>query len=128
MSIEGVEEQQQQDTVIHISSLKKYEDMITIFRGALQLQYNLIPLFQKLSKPFLLEQYVSIDIIATLIQKVVKDTKLSPSLKKYILEQIAAEIYNFIFFSNLYNGLILWIRIWIIILKLICSIFIIKTY
>ena len=88
MSIEGVEHKE--DTVTYISSIEKYEDMITIFRGALKIHYNLIPFFQRLSKPFLSEQYASIDIIATLIQKIVKDTEMTAGLKKYILTQIVS--------------------------------------
>ena len=88
MSVEGIEHKE--ETVTYISSIKKYEDMITIFRGALKIHYNLIPFFQRLSKPFLSEHYVSIDIIATLIQKIVKDTELTSGLKKYVLKQIVA--------------------------------------
>lgn len=88
MSIEGVEHKE--DSVIYISSLEKYEDMISIFRKALQFKFNLIPFFQRLVKPTFLEQYVSIDILKTLIETVIKDEKISQSLKQFILQSIVS--------------------------------------
>jgi len=88
LSIEGVEHKE--DTVTYITTLEKYEDMITIFRNALQFKYNLIPFFQRLVKPLFSEQYVSIDILQALIEKVIKDQDISQSLKQFILQSIVS--------------------------------------
>lgn len=88
LSIEGVEHKE--ETVTHISSLEKYEDMKIIFRNALQYNYNLIPFFQRLVKPMFSEQYVSINILQALIEKVIKDDDLSQSLKQFILQNIVS--------------------------------------
>lgn len=88
MSIEGVEHKE--DTVTYISSLEKYEDIISIFRTALQFKYNLIPFFQRLVKPTFSAQYVSIDILKTLIEKVIRDEELSQSFKQFILQSIVS--------------------------------------
>ena len=88
LSIEGVEHKE--DMVTHISKLQKYEDMISIFRNTLKNNYNLIPFFQRLVKPMFSEQYVSINILQALIEKVIKDDDLSQSLKQYILQSIVS--------------------------------------
>ena len=89
LSIEGVEHKE--ETVTHISTLEKYEDMVLIFRNALKNNYNLIPFFQRLVKPtFLPEQYVCFNIMPTLIQTIIQDTELSQSLKQFVLQNIVS--------------------------------------
>ena len=83
-------EQIEEETITYIGNLsdEKYIELIGIFKNALKIKYNLIGFFQRLSKPYIEIGFASVDIIKNVIEKIVSDKNISPSLKSFVLQEI----------------------------------------
>jgi len=87
-TIEGVEHKE--DTVTYVGDFTPEEmvKLIEIFRMSLKNKYSLFGFCERLSKPFLIENFVSKDLIRCLIEKIVKSENMTESLQQYILQEI----------------------------------------
>ena len=97
MDIEGGEIIE--DHFIYIRELSEYNYnmLIDLFRSSLNIKYNLNGFFKRLSVPLTEDRFVCVkDIFTLIIDNVVKDNKLSISLKTYILN----EIVNFMLYTE----------------------------
>ena len=92
LSIEDEDMLQNQDTKIYINNLtnENYKKVVNVFRGSLNLKYDLHDFLTRYTVPMMNEKYVSTNVLADLIDRLVKDTEITESLKKYSLEQIVA--------------------------------------
>jgi hypothetical protein len=90
LSIEDEELLQNQETKIYINKLtdENYQHVVNIFRGSLNLKYDLTNFLKRYTIPMINDKFVSTNLLADLIERFVKDTEISESLKKYSLEQI----------------------------------------
>ena len=78
------------EEVLYISKLEKYDEMIELFRNALKIKHNMRMFLERLAAPFLSsnDQIVAVDLIKLLLEKVIKDSEMTKSLKQYILQEI----------------------------------------
>lgn len=92
LSIEDEELLQNQETKIYVSNLndEDYKKVVNIFRGSLNLKFDLTNFLQRYTAPMMNEKFVTTNLLADLIERFVKDTEITESLKKYSLEQIVA--------------------------------------
>jgi len=92
LSIEDEEMLQNQETKIYINNLtdENYKKVVNIFRGSLNLKYDLHNFLTRYTVPMMNEKYVSTNLLADLIDRLVKDNEITESLKKYSLEQIVS--------------------------------------
>ena len=86
------------EEVLYISKLEKYDEIIELFRNSLKIKHNMRIFLERLAAPFLSNntQIVAVDLIKLLLEKVIKDSKITDSLKQYILQ----EIVNFITYKQ----------------------------
>ena len=84
--------------ILYVSKLDKYDEIIALFRNGLRVKHNMRIFLERLAAPFISnnEQIVSVDLIQLLLEKVVKDNKITEGLKGYILQ----EIVNFITYKQ----------------------------
>lgn len=66
----------------------QYEKLLCIFRESLKIKYSLNEFFRRYTEPMFNSQYVCENIIEDVINRLVKDDKISESLKKYSLQQV----------------------------------------
>ena len=78
------------EEVLYITKLEKYDEIIILFRNALNIKYDMKNFLTRIARPFLSDnpRIISIDLIQTLLERVVKDTQITDSLKTFILQEI----------------------------------------
>ena len=92
LSIEDEEMLQNQETKIYVNNLtdEAYQRVVNIFRGSLNIKYDLTNFLKRYTVPMMNDKFVSTNLLADLIERFVKDTEITESLKKYALEQIVS--------------------------------------
>ena len=86
----NLEKELADEEILYVTRLEKYDEIITLFRDGLKIQYNMKTFLERLALPFLLDnpQVVSVDLIQLLLERVVIDNEITEGLKGYILQQM----------------------------------------